>query len=81
MRGRKRTTGRFDSRYELEQFIWHRYTTTDLNMAQIARAAHVSETTAHNIYEQLRRARRTSQHNTHCIYSASEHNVNTPSRV
>ena len=48
-KGRKKTTGRFDSREELVKEVWIRYHTTPQNVAQIARFCRVSDSTVHNI--------------------------------
>lgn len=48
---RKLTTGRFETREELESEVWDRYHNTAQNMAQIARFARVSETTIRNILD------------------------------
>lgn len=46
---RRKTTGRFDTREELEQWVRHLYYDTSAKQAQIARACRVSETTVANI--------------------------------
>lgn len=50
-RGRKQTTGRFDSRAELEDFVIREYYSTSRKVLYIARAARVSEATVHNIID------------------------------
>ena len=49
MKGRKKTTGRFETRAELESEVWDRYLNTPSTAADIARFVRVSETTVHNI--------------------------------
>jgi hypothetical protein len=48
-RGRKLSTGRFETRAELEEFVIREYKNTPRNQAQIARAARASTTTVANI--------------------------------
>lgn len=44
-----KTTGRYETREELEMFVWRWWDLTPLNQSQIARACHVSEGTVANI--------------------------------
>ncbi len=48
-KGRKKATGRFKTREELEQHVWYLYRNTSCNQAQIARNVGVSDTTVANI--------------------------------
>lgn len=48
---RQKTTGRFDTRDELLEFVCRKYYTSTMNNAQIARSAGVSESTAANILD------------------------------
>jgi hypothetical protein len=50
--GRRKATGRFDSRDELEAFVWHEWRATPRNQVQIARAARVGEGTVASILDQ-----------------------------
>jgi hypothetical protein len=50
--GRHKATGRFDSRDELEAFVWHEWRTTPRNQVEIARAARVGEGTVASILNQ-----------------------------
>lgn len=52
MTGRTRTTGRFDTREELEEQVWFWWLHSPLKQAHIARRVRVSETTVANIIEQ-----------------------------
>jgi len=52
--GRRLTTGRFDTRQELLEFVWREYTNTSRSVAQVARAARISEATAHKILNNFR---------------------------
>ena len=49
MKGRKKTTGRFETRDELVEFICRKYYTTKLGDTAIGRMAQVSQTTVANI--------------------------------
>lgn len=42
MRGRRPSTGRFDSREELEAWVWHFWTHTPACIADVARQCRVS---------------------------------------
>ena len=43
------TTGRFETRAELEAWVWHLYQNTPANQTDIARQCRVSQTTVSNI--------------------------------
>lgn len=47
--GRYLTNGRFESREELVAWIWHQWTNTKANQADIAKQCRVSPTTVANI--------------------------------
>lgn len=49
MRGRHKTTGRFNTRSELENEVWWLYKNTSCSDARIARNTGVSTTTVGNI--------------------------------
>lgn len=46
---RKKTTGRFDSREELEAFIRHKYRNTAIDQGDLAKRCRVSSQTVRNI--------------------------------
>ena len=43
------TTGRFETRQELEEFVWYAWTKTKQNQTQVAKSARVSPGTVSNI--------------------------------
>lgn len=47
--GRKLTTGRFDTRAELEEFVWNRWRNTNMGVGWISDCAGVSEPTVNKI--------------------------------
>ncbi len=49
--GRLQTTGRYDTRKELEYWVWRMYLSSDMNMAQIARACKISGPTVRSILD------------------------------
>jgi len=51
MRGRPRTTGRYETRVKLEFWVWHYYKETSAKVTDIARICAVSTTTVDNILE------------------------------
>jgi DNA-binding transcriptional regulator LsrR (DeoR family) len=54
MKGRKLTTGRFETRAELESEVWDRYLNTPSTQSDIARFARVSTTTVANILKRTK---------------------------
>lgn len=54
MKGRKPTTGRFETRAELESAIWDRYLNTPSTIADIAVFTRVSTTTVFNILKRTK---------------------------
>jgi len=53
-RGRKKTTGRYDSREELVEWIWYYYKETDANLTDISKICKVSTVTVSKILDQPR---------------------------
>lgn len=49
--GRSQTTGRFETREELEAFVREQWANSPLNIAQIARRAQISHTLAGKILD------------------------------
>ena len=50
-KGKKKTTGRYETRAELCDDVWSLYLTTPAKQADIARITRVSETTVANILD------------------------------
>jgi len=48
-KGRRKTSGKFDTREQLEEYVLHRYFTTPMKIAEIARASKVSPTVVDRI--------------------------------
>lgn len=52
-RGRRKTTGRFQTREELCEWVWNTYWHTKASAADIAKQCRVSEGTVNNILNSL----------------------------